>query len=122
MPLYGNELDRAHTPVEAGRGFAVAKQGGFIGAERLLAQLEAGPERRLVGLKVDGKRPPRHGYGVLHGEERVGEVTSGCPSPTSGSGVGTRASSAWPTRPTRATRTCSTPRAVRRPGPRAAAR
>lgn len=87
MPLYGNELDRDHTPVEAGLGFAVGKQGGYLGDAVLLGQLEAGPERRLVGLTVTGKRPPRHGYAVLHGDEAVGVVTSGAPSPTLGYGI-----------------------------------
>ena len=35
-----------------------------------------------VGLQVDGKRVPRQGCPVLHGEEIVGEVTSGTFSPT----------------------------------------
>nr|BFF11967.1 hypothetical protein GCM10025699_32700 [Microbacterium flavescens] len=38
----------------------------------------------LVGLVSDGKRAGRAGYGVLHGDERVGEITSGALSPTLG--------------------------------------
>lgn len=87
MPLYGHELDREHTPVEAGLGFALGKDGGYIGAEVLLRQLEQGPPRKLVGLAVTGKRPPRHGYGVLKNDEQVGVVTSGAPSPTLGIGI-----------------------------------
>jgi hypothetical protein len=34
MPLYGHELDRTVTPVEAGLTFAINREGGFIGAER----------------------------------------------------------------------------------------
>lgn len=84
MPLYGHELDREHTPVEAGLTFAVGKRGGFVGDEVLLRQLAEGPSRRLVGLRVDGPRPARHGYAVLHDGETVGAVTSGGPSPTLG--------------------------------------
>ncbi|MDA3960707.1 MAG: glycine cleavage system aminomethyltransferase GcvT [Planctomycetota bacterium] len=87
MPLYGNELDRAHTPVEAGLAFAVGMKGNYTGATVLQQQAEAGTARKLVGLQVLGKRPPRHGYPVLNGDDVVGEVTSGAPSPTLGHGI-----------------------------------
>ena len=41
----------------------------------------AGPARRLVGLKIDGKRIPRQGYPVLVGDEPCGFVASGTWSP-----------------------------------------
>jgi aminomethyltransferase len=56
----------------------------FIGVAALRAIAEKGPRRKLVGLKMDGKRTPRHGMAVLAGDRRVGEVTSGCLSPTLG--------------------------------------
>jgi aminomethyltransferase len=88
MPLYGNELDRTVTPVEAGLGFAVNPAGGFIGAERVLEQMTLGPERRLVGLRMKDKRVPRSHYPVLAGGQAVGVVTSGTLSPTLGSAIG----------------------------------
>lgn len=88
MPLYGHELDRGTTPVEAGLAFAVNRDGGFIGAERVLAQLRDGPARRLVGLRMLAKRVPRQGYPVLHGGAAVGAVTSGTLSPTLGEAIG----------------------------------
>lgn len=88
MPLYGNELDRRVTPVEAGLAFAVNKQGGFIGAERVLAQLAHGPEKRLVGLRMHEKRVPRSHYPVLADGVAVGEITSGTLSPTLGQAIG----------------------------------
>jgi len=88
MPLYGNELDRTVTPAEAGLGFAINKQGGFIGAERVLAQLAAGPERRLVGLRMREKRVPRSHYPVLADGVAIGQVTSGTLSPTLGQAIG----------------------------------
>ena len=63
---------------------AVGKQGGYRGAERLLAQIADGVERRLVGLRGSGRRPPRQGYPVLRGDAEVGVVTSGTVSPTLG--------------------------------------
>jgi aminomethyltransferase len=88
MPLYGHELDRSVTPAEAGLTFAINKAGGFIGAERVLAQLAAGPERRLVGLRMRAKRVPRQGYAVSQGGAVVGAVTSGTLSPTLGDAIG----------------------------------
>jgi aminomethyltransferase len=88
MPLYGNELDRTVTPVDAGLAFAINKQGGFIGAERVLAQLARGPERQLVGLRMREKRVPRSHYPVLADGAAVGHVTSGTLSPTLGQAIG----------------------------------
>lgn len=88
MPLYGHELDRSTTPVEAGLTFAINRDGGFIGAERVLAQLRDGPGKRLVGLRMLSKRVPRQGYPVLHGGAAVGAVASGTLSPTLGEAIG----------------------------------
>ena len=92
MPLYGHELDETIDPLSAGLDFAVkldkgetdSQEGRFIGQDALQAIAEAGPTRRLVGLKLDGRRSPRQGMQVQHGGETVGAVTSGCPSPTLG--------------------------------------
>jgi aminomethyltransferase len=88
MPLYGHELDRSVTPVEAGLGFAVNPAGGFIGADVVLAQLQGGAPRRLVGVTVPERRVPRQGYAVLSGGAVVGRITSGTLSPTLGTAIG----------------------------------
>jgi aminomethyltransferase len=88
MPLYGNELDRTVTPVEAGLDFAIAKQGGFIGAPVVLDQLAHGAPRRLVGVVVPDRRVPRSGYAVLAGGRAVGAITSGTLSPSLGKAIG----------------------------------
>ena len=88
MPLYGNELDRTVTPVEAGLGFAINPKGGFIGAERVLAQMTHGPERRMVGLSMKDKRVPRSHYPVVASGRPVGQITSGTLSPTLGVTIG----------------------------------
>lgn len=88
MPLYGHELDRTVTPVEAGLGFAVNKNGGFIGADVLLKQLAAGTAKRLVGLRMTDKRVPRQGYAVVKDGAPVGIITSGTLSPTLGVPIG----------------------------------
>jgi aminomethyltransferase len=88
MPLYGHELDRTITPVEAGLTFAINKAGGFIGAETVLKQLASGPAKKLVGLKMREKRVPRQGYPVLADGKPVGAITSGTLSPTLGVAIG----------------------------------
>ena len=86
MPLYGNELDRATTPFEAGLGRVVklAKADDFVGRDALARAAEAGPRRLLVGLVVRGRGIGRHGYPVWAGDRRTGAVTSGTQSPTLG--------------------------------------
>ncbi len=86
MPLYGNELDLATNPVEAGLGrvLRLDKDGGFVGRDALARVVRDGPAKRLVGLVVEGRGIARHGYPVLAGDRRTGVVTSGAPSPTLG--------------------------------------
>jgi aminomethyltransferase len=86
MPLYGNELDRATTPFEAGLGRVVklAKDGGFVGRDALAAAAAGASRRRLVGLVVRGRGIARHGHPVLSGDRASGVVTSGTMSPTLG--------------------------------------
>ena len=81
--LYGNDMDEAHTPLEAGLGWIVKldKPSGFVGAEALRKQKAEGLRRKLVGFKLTGKGIARHGYPVLSKGSRVGEVTSGTMSP-----------------------------------------
>jgi aminomethyltransferase len=86
MPLYGNDLDDATTPLEAGLDFAVAlDKPAFLGQEALRADPK--PARRLAGLVLESKRIPRQGYEVWHGGRKVGAVTSGTWSPTLGKSV-----------------------------------
>lgn len=84
LPLYGNELSKDITPIEAGIGFAVKtnKSADFIGKETLKKQKENGTNRKLVGIEMLEKGIPRHGYPIFSGEEQIGEVTTGTKSPT----------------------------------------
>jgi aminomethyltransferase len=86
LPLYGHDLDRTTTPVEADLTFAISKrrraEGGFAGSERIERELEQGPLRRRVGLAVEGRQPVREGAMVVDDEgTEVGIVTSGGFSP-----------------------------------------
>jgi len=90
MPLYGNELDRATNPFDAGLGRVVKldKPGDFIGRATLERVAAEGPRKRLVGLTVEGRGIARHGYPVHAGERLTGIVTSGTQSPTLGVPIG----------------------------------
>jgi glycine cleavage system T protein (aminomethyltransferase) len=80
--LYGNDIDRTTTPVEAGLAWAIAKrrraEGGFPGAGKIQAQLAGGPPRRRVGIKPEGRAPARAHTEILDTSGKaVGEITSG---------------------------------------------
>jgi len=82
MPLYGHEINREITPLEADLRFGIDLQQDFIGCAALRAQEAAGVPRGLVGLTVEGRRVPREGCRIRKDGEDVGHVTSGTFSPT----------------------------------------
>lgn len=85
MGLYGQDLDATTTPLEAGLGWVVhLDKGEFLGRSVLEQQKQHGVERKLVGLKTEGRNIARHGYPILFKGEAVGVVTSGTLSPTLG--------------------------------------
>jgi aminomethyltransferase len=88
MPLYGNELDRATNPYEAGLGRVVKldKPTDFVGRAALEKVARDGPAKSLVGLSMRGRSIARHGYPVMlpGNESQAGVITSGAPSPTLG--------------------------------------
>ncbi len=89
LPLYGSDMDRSTTPLEAGLGWVVKlAKGPFIGRDALRAQHEDGVARRLIGLQMDEPGVPRHGQAIHAGGAAVGSITSGTKSPTLGTFVG----------------------------------
>ncbi len=59
------------------------EEGGFPGAERILAELRDGPARLRVGLKPEGRAPAREGTEIRSREgAAIGTVTSGGFGPT----------------------------------------
>jgi aminomethyltransferase len=88
--LYGNDIDETTNPLEAGLRWTVKlkKPSYFIGRRAIQQIRDEGVKRRLVGLMMEDRGIPRHGYEVLNAEEQViGEVTSGGFSPTLGVGI-----------------------------------
>ncbi len=91
--LYGHDIDTTTTPVEAALIWAMqkvrrtggAREGGFPGADVILAQLENGTSRKRVGIQPKGRAPMRDGT-ALFADERstdpIGEITSGGFGPT----------------------------------------
>lgn len=91
LPLHGNDISTATTPVEAGLAFAIPKSrragggkaGGFPGAGVVLRQLTEGPSRKLRGFVSTEPVPIRaHAKLIDAAGCEVGEVTSGTVSPT----------------------------------------
>jgi aminomethyltransferase len=83
LPLYGHELDRSISPLEAGLAPFVKFGRGFIGETSLAAQRDHGPTRHLVGIQTDdAKSIARHGYKLVHDDVQVGFVTSGTFAPS----------------------------------------
>ena len=71
LPLHGHELGPGITPLQAGLGWVVGwDKGDFRGRAALEAERAAGPARRLRGLLLEGRRPPRADQSVLDGDGR----------------------------------------------------
>ena len=82
--LYGHDIDRSTSPVEAGLTWAIQKarrtgerSGGFPGAHRILHELANGTTRKRVGLRPDGRAPMREGTQLFLGDDPIGSITSG---------------------------------------------
>ncbi|XP_046339497.1 aminomethyltransferase, mitochondrial-like [Haliotis rufescens] len=88
--LYGNDITEDTTPVEANLNWVIAKRrretGGFPGADVILNQLKLkskGISCKRVGFLSSGP-PARAGAVILdaEGQKVIGQLTSGCPSPS----------------------------------------
>lgn len=86
LPLHGHELGPDLGPFETGfaRIVHLDPDRAFRGRAALERTATHGPTHRIVGLIAQGRRAPRAGYAVLAGDDVVGTVTSGAPSPTLG--------------------------------------
>lgn len=86
LPLYGHDLSPETDPVSAGLGFAISKrrraEGGFLGADAVVAALADGTPTIRVGLALEGRQAAREGALVYSRDQEVGRVTSGGFSPS----------------------------------------
>lgn len=87
---WGHDISGKDTPLEAGLGFTVKwdKEGGFIGRDALLAQREAGVQRRLVQFLINDPEPVlAHDEPIYRDGELVGRVASAMYGHTLGGSV-----------------------------------
>jgi len=87
--LYGNDIDDATSPIEAGLGWITKFTKDFVNSEALLKQKEEGVSRRLRGFEMKERGIPRQGYDIVDENGSViGKVTSGTMSPSLKKGIG----------------------------------
>ena len=89
--LYGHEIDRTITPLEAGLAWIVKLDKGapFVGDAALRAQKQRGVTRRLAGFRLEGRGIPRQGAAVWQDGRQVDAVRSGAMSPSLRMPIGT---------------------------------
>lgn len=87
FPLWGQDLDRDTTPLEAGLEWVVGWDHEFVGRDALVHQKAHGLSKSLVGFQFEGRTIPRHGYPIRSGSSS-GLVASGNFSPTLQCGIG----------------------------------
>lgn len=88
LPLYGDELSADITPIEAGLGiFVKVDKPEFIGKDAIVKQKADGVTRKIVGIILDDKAIPRHGYDVEVDGKVIGQVTTGYNSISTGKSV-----------------------------------
>jgi aminomethyltransferase len=79
--LYGHDIDESTDPVEASLVWSIGKrrktEGGFAGADSVLAKLQNGVARKRVGILPEGRAPAREGTEIAVNGKVVGKVTSG---------------------------------------------
>jgi len=89
LSLYGNDIDDETNPLEAKLRWVVKfkKPADFIGKDVLLRINQEGVKRTRIGIMMDGRGIPRHGYEIWDDERKIGTVTSGGYGPTLGVGI-----------------------------------
>ncbi len=87
LMLYGQDMDTAVTPPEAGLERFMDMDTDFIGADSIRAHTQSGIAKRLTGLIAPGRSAPRHGYPVRLNDGRESVITSGSYSPSLGRSI-----------------------------------
>ncbi len=87
MCLYGHDLNENTTPIEANLKWVVPKrrreEKGFLGADKIINQIENGTKTLRVGIQPEGRAPLREGVELFSIEgEKIGAITSGGFSPS----------------------------------------
>lgn len=83
LRLYGMDMNDDTNPFEVGLGkFVKSKNRQFIGKKALLGGKKRGITKQIIGFQMLDRAVARAGYAVYQGDERIGSVTSGAPSPS----------------------------------------
>ena len=85
--LYGHDLDKDKTPVEANLKWAISKEriskGDFIGSDIIIKQLNNGVTKIRVGIKPEGRIIAREKTKIFNQSDvHIGEITSGTFGPS----------------------------------------
>ena len=85
--LYGHELDKDKTPIEANLKWAISKEriskGDFIGSDIIIKQLNDGVQKVRVGIKPEGRIIAREKTKIFNQSDLyIGEITSGTFGPS----------------------------------------
>src|ERR1700760_2781643 len=87
--LYGNDIDDATSPLEAGLGWVTKFNKEFTSSAALQAQKTEGVKRKLVGFEMIDRGIPRHDYEIVDADgNNIGKVTSGTQSPSLQKAIG----------------------------------
>lgn len=87
--LYGNDIDDATSPLEAGLGWITKFTKDFTAKEILQQQRASGVTRKLVGFEMIDRGIPRHDYLIKDAAgNTIGKVTSGTQAPSLNKGIG----------------------------------
>jgi aminomethyltransferase len=86
LALYGHELNRSTTPVDAGYAAMLKLDSprNFVGSAALRSKPR---EKILLALELEGRQAAREGTPVLAGTSRIGTVTSGAFAPSLGKAI-----------------------------------
>ena len=82
-----DELDINKTPVEANLKWAISKErlsnGGFVGSEKIMNQIQGGTSQIRVGIKPEGRLIAREKTKIFkETDKQIGEITSGTFGPS----------------------------------------
>jgi aminomethyltransferase len=87
--LYGNDIDDATSPLEAGLGWVTKFTKDFTNSAALQQQKAEGITQKLVGFEMIDRGIPRHDYEIVDADgNNIGRVTSGTQSPSLQKAIG----------------------------------
>src|ERR1700761_7586983 len=87
--LYGNDIDDATSPLEAGLGWVTKFNKEFTNSAALQQQKQDGLKNKLVGFEMIDRGIPRHDYQIVDADGNIiGKVTSGTQSPSLQKAIG----------------------------------